>query len=1066
LTDAKGNVGTATYTMGAPAITLSPASAAVGSTVTVSGSGFASGATVSIAYGATPVVLTTVTATSQGTFTKDITVPANQVKGPLSIVAYETAATATNRATATLTVIPKVTIEMGNGAASGTNMVPKNDAGTTITVSATGFAPSSAVTFSWFPSTPSNTFTPATLVTTSAGILAATTSTAAAIATAGTYTLTVTDASGNSATAQMIVGNSGTMWTISPASGPVGTAVTATYFGGANTAAGVVTIGGATASASTVASAAAYPTSATKVITIPTLSAGTYLVTGTGDWAAFGALGATFTVTSSTPSATLAQATAAKGQVIGASGSGFIPSSTLTFSILGNPIGTVAASATGTFATTLTVPNVAVGTYNVLVTDTSYNTAIVSLTIAAPTVTLSATTIQLTGLLGATRVLFNGTGFFGSGSAFTITLGGSACVVQTSLMDRPDGFGVAYGSFTVPSGLVAGAQTLVITDASGNSYTTTMTVRPSITISPSAAPAGNVVTLSGTAFAANSQLSLALDGTLLQLYTGTTAGATTTGAGAVPGSVTFTIPATTAGGAHTITVSDYATVNNTQTATLTVTSPTLTLTPNTGAAGITVTVTGTGWLPGVTAGTITFGTTVVSSTLATGSAGAATGVINGGNTFTVPQVAAGDYTVTVSDGVESLTATFTVTTAAIALSASTGNVGDVIYITGTGFNPQTINLGVTTVLTFGSTAITTLATGFSTPVVYANGTLGCTNTVTNTAVMGIPVVVPSSVAGANTVTIAFSAPALTSSTTYTVVPKITASPTAGILKGTTMTITATGFAATSALTATLNGVAVTLTSGTATIAAGTASPTFFIPVTVAAGANTLVITDAAGNSATTTITVGTPSIASLSVASGPAGTAVQVTGTGFFVTTGNQIFISFDGVTLATNPTTVATSTGSFIAFVNIPAGATVGTHTITATDSNNNQATATFTVTSGSTGITVNQSTMQSSAQTTNGAGQATTTFTAGSTVKASFSLVSSNGASGTVFCAVTFQQGAKVYNMASTPAAISPTANIVSFSNLIPAGATGTWTATLQVYASDGTTPLGVSTLTFTVS
>jgi hypothetical protein len=107
----------------------------------------------------------------------------------------------------------------------------------------------------------------------------------------------------------------------------------------------------------------------------------------------------------------------------------------------------------------------------------------------------------------------------------------------------------------------------------------------------------------------------------------------------------------------------------------------------------------------------------------------------------------------------------------------------------------------------------------------------------------------------------------------------------------------------------------------------------------------------------------------------------------------------------------------------------------------------------------------MTSTAQTTTTSGTATTSFTAGSTVKAGFMLQSTTG-SRDVVVAVTFQQGAKVYNMASFQTTMTTTANAVSFSNLIPAGATGTWTATLQVFASDGTTPLAVTTLTFTVA
>jgi len=1069
LTDANGNVGTATYTMGAPSIT-GPATAACGSTITVSGSGFASGATVTIAIGAST---TTTTATSAGTISQAVTVPSGLNQGAITVFAYETAALATNRATYTLTIVPAISIVMGDGAGSpsGTNTVPKNDASGTITITGSGFAASSAVTLSWSPTTPSNTF--ASITTTSTGAISAITSTAAAFTSMGTWTLTATDAAGNTATAQLVVKNSGVYWIISPASGPVGTTVTAKYFGATAATAGVIQVGGVTATgfASSSPTAAAYPTATTTTFVIPALAAGTYAVTGTNDWAVFNGL-ATFQVTSSAPSVTLASTSAAKGQVVGVTGSGFVPSSTVTISVLGNSLGTITASTTGAISGTFTVPNFQPAAYDIQFTDTSYNTAIKSLTITAPTAVLSKTTIQPSAT--GTRVYFNATGYaFTTGDGpFTITIDGSATgvTVESTLMNKPNGFGVAYGSFTVDTtaNLLAGQHTIAITDAQGNTYTQKITVVPTITLSPTAAPAGNTVTLSGSPFAATSKLSLALNGTYLQLYTSGVAGATTSGAGAIPASVTFTIPATTAGGSYTITVADEATpTNNTQTASFTVTSPTMTLTPSTGAAGITVTITGAGWLPSVSAGTISWGTTILSSGLTTGGPGLTNGKIVSGNTFTVPQVPAGNYTVTVSDGVESLSATFTVATAAISLNAATAQVGDVINVTGSGFNPGiTMTLGTNSFLTFGGASITTLAAGYTTPVTFANGTLGCTQTATATQVQGIPFVVPTgSVAGSNTVTLTFAAPALSSSQTITVVPKIT-STTTGILKGTPVTVSGTGFAATSDLTATLGGQAITFASGSQTIAAGTTTATFSIPVTASTGANTLVITDAAGNSASMTLTIGTPSIASLSATSGSAGTSIQVTGTGFYVTTGNQIFISFDGITLATNPTTVSTSTGSFIAFITVPAGATVGAHTIAATDSNNNQATASFEVTSGSTGSALpDTTTMQNTAKTTTPSGTATTSFTAGSTVKAGFTLQTASG-SRSVVVAVTFQQGAKVYNMASQTATMSTTPTEISFSNLIPAGATGTWTAQLQVFAADGVTALAVQTLTFTVA
>jgi len=157
-------------------------------------------------------------------------------------------------------------------------------------------------------------------------------------------------------------------------------------------------------------------------------------------------------------------------------------------------------------------------------------------------------------------------------------------------------------------------------------------------------------------------------------------------------------------------------------------------------------------------------------------------------------------------------------------------------------------------------------------------------------------------------------------------------------------------------------------------------------------------------------------------------------------------------------------SSASFIAYVTIPTGLS-GNTTVTATDSSNNVGTATFTVTSGAT-FSVSTTTLSSTAQTLNSAGVAATSFAPGSSVQFSFVLETTTG-SGSVVWRITLQQGTSVYNIATTTASISTSPTTLTYTQLIPAGvAAGTWTATVQIFASDGVTPLGVTTLIFTVT
>jgi len=140
--------------------------------------------------------------------------------------------------------------------------------------------------------------------------------------------------------------------------------------------------------------------------------------------------------------------------------------------------------------------------------------------------------------------------------------------------------------------------------------------------------------------------------------------------------------------------------------------------------------------------------------------------------------------------------------------------------------------------------------------------------------------------------------------------------------------------------------------------------------------------------------------------------------------------------------------------------------HTVALTDSSGNTASATFTVGGGPSGFTVSTSTLTSTAVTQNSAGTAQTTFTRGATAKISFSLQASSG-SGSVVWAITFQQGSTVYNIVNVPVSISTTATTYTYSQLIPVSSpAGAWTATIQIYASDGVTPLAVTTLSFTAT
>jgi len=1233
LTDESGNIGKATFSLTKPSITLSSSSGAVADTVTVTGSGFMAGGTVTLQFDATPLTSTkptTIKTTASGTFVARFDVP-SALAGAHTVYAYDgTVKTETNVASATFTVKPSISVNMGTTSGySGKKYVPKGQPDTKVKVSGSGFAASSALEFIFAgPVTPDNEFT----ATTSDAYGTFTDKISDAVNwpdTAGTYSLTITDDSGNSAYATIVATATGKFWVLSKTSGPVGTSVMVTYFGADpaytgeledwdaattewstaekvsgsysakltttsasgyafvrvypgstgimvnnlltgtniptfkywlptgttvhpdlelrftsvdysggtagsvditiyqapwattadqwNTAAGVtgtnlavcygndpvtnapwnsagtlteviayinakgyggwnlyrvspqfgdltgnnvvyiddIKVGATTftlepsdikvhATSTGLAvypTAAAYPTPKTTTFVVPNVLPGVgYSVTGTGGWAT---CSAPFTVTTATPTMTLSPTSGPKlGGPVTITASGFISGASITYTFAGTTLATTTTSVvSGAVIATFDVPPYVTGTHTVALSDGT-NTASATFTITAPSVTPVISTIKS----DTTMIKANLAGF-ASDSDLTITLGGQSATI--TMGDTTDLAGKAYCTFTSPSNVPGGSQKLVITDASGNKYSTTVTAVPKITLTPKAAEPSTEITLTGTGFGDSKTLTLKMNTTSVTLYTDTTAGVTTTSVGEIPDSVTFTVPSTLTTGAYTVTVTDSDYPANTATAKFTVSAPVFTMTPSSGSAGITITVTGTGWIPSVTAeGWIKFDTTTVLIDGDTDSYGRLKPLT--GWRFDVPLVAAGSHTVTVSDGTLERTATFTVITPSITLSATSGNVGGIITITGSGFTPAA---GITGKVYFGATAVALETT--SVTAVASDGTLGT----------GVKIAVPTgSVAGNYTIKLLFTSPDIQASQTFTVIPKISVSPTTGFLRGTEITVTGKGFAASKDITVTIAGTTIVL-SATETEDDGIFSGTYTLPIDQTTGASILIVTDAAGNSASKTITVGVPTV-TLSPSSGAAGTTVQVTGTGFFPADVTYI-IAFDGVVQTTSPPSLTSETGSAIGFFTVPTTAATGTHTVALTDTNGNTASATFTVTTVA-AAAVDSATLSSTAGTVNPTtGTTQTSFARGTSVKNTFVLKTTTGTANVIW-KITFQQpDLSVYNIVTTSASVSTTPSTISMEQLLPSTAqTGTWTATVQIFASDGVTPLAVTTVTFAVT
>jgi len=367
-----------------------------------------------------------------------------------------------------------------------------------------------------------------------------------------------------------------------------------------------------------------------------------------------------------------------------------------------------------TFSAAFNVPSVPRDLYNIQITTTPGDFS--SLFTVTPQITLSPSS----GYVGD-QVTVNGTSFNASSS---VTIYFDAASVGTA--DTDTSGGLSNATFTVPESY-RGSHTVKVSDATGDSPGVTFTTLSKITVTPASGAIGDIVTISGTGFAASSTITFYLDTVTASAVTTTT---NTTGSFT---NNTFTIPPTSRG-SHTIKAADASA--NSATASFTVEQK-MTISPTTGAPGTIVTVTGTGFGASMpitikyNGAPVTTNPTAI-STDAIGSFSAS---------FSVPTCTAATYQVEASDGTYSDSAEFTVEIA-LSLSPTSGNVGTEITTSGSGFAASgtvTVSYDDTQVATSSITADGAFSVTFTAPsstggshiITATDGT----NTVTSTFTM-------------------------------------------------------------------------------------------------------------------------------------------------------------------------------------------------------------------------------------------------------------------------------------------------------------------------------------------
>ncbi|MGD7246808.1 putative Ig domain-containing protein [Ralstonia pseudosolanacearum] len=626
--------------------------------------------------------------------------------------------------------------------------------GTSVAVTGTGFTGATAVKFG---STNAGSFT----------VNSATSITATSPAgSAGTVDLTVTTSGGTSAT------SSADQFTyVAP---PTANASSATVAHGSSSNAITLSISGGTPTSVAVSTAASHGTataSGTSITYTPTASySGTDTFAYTASNAGGTSAAATVTITVSSATVSYAPASPAGGtvgtaysqSVASASGgtspytyalaSGSLPPG-LTLSTGGTLSGTPTSAGTFSFTVTATDSSTGTGPF-------SATSGTLSLTIAAPTITVSPSTLTSPTVGAASSQSVSASGGT-SPYTYAVTAGALPAGMSLSSAGTLSGTPTAGGAFSF---------TATATDSTGGtgpytgsrSYTLTVNA-PTLSITPAA---GSLSATSGVAY---SQAFVAASGTAPYTY------ALSVNSGALPTGLSFNTATgvlsgtpTTAGTANfTVTGTDSSTGTGPYTVsatyTLTTSAPTISLAPAT-LTGATV---GTAYSQSVTAsgGTAPYTYAVTSGALPAGLSLSSAGVLSGTPT------AGGSFSVTIS-ATDSTTGSgpftgsraYTLTVGSPTLTISPASTAGLTAMAGTSYNQSFSAGGGVSPYTYALTVNTgTMPTGLSFHA--ASATLSGTPTTAGTVSFTVTATDGSSGAGpyavSGTYTLTVSAPTLT-----------------------------------------------------------------------------------------------------------------------------------------------------------------------------------------------------------------------------------------------------------------------------------------------------------------
>jgi hypothetical protein len=624
---------------------------------------------------------------------------------------------------------------------------------------------------------------------------------------------------------------------------------------------------------------------------------------------------ATFTVTVLSIIATPAHGPI--GSPVTISGTGFSVSTSLaSLTFLGISVvscsggGSLTTSGTGTFACTFPVPSGTSGS-TVRATDAGGQSATTSFSVTTEVISLSV----YQGPVGALFVVA-GMGFTADAGA-TVAFGSPPPLTPTSCSDGSSvgstitttGGGGFSCSFDAPSdlpGMYSVVATDVTTTATSNSITFVVTV-PAITLSPGQGPVGALFGVAGSGFSVNSGAAVTFSGSSLSptsCSSGTFVGTaiTTTDSGTF--ACTFSVPAE--GPANfNVGANDVATSTPTSTISFTVTAISIVVAPDQGPVGTTVDVAGTGFSVSSALAALVFDSVAISSCASGSLATSVTGTF--GCSFPVPTGSSGTTVAATDPGGQVASAQFLVTIPSVSVTPGQGAVGSEFTLIGAGFQAMT--------------PLTISAAGVDlTPTSCSSGSFSGT-TVTTGATGGFTCTFLLSSQPGGTVTLVATQGANAASASFVVSPSFTIS-TGSAAVGTVISFAGSGFLASTAYTVQWNS-STTLCSGT-TSASGELTCSSAVPA-APAGAHTITI-DQGSTSISSSFSV-IPSI-SVTPSTGPVGTSVTLTGSGFDA--GTSFVVTWQGGATLCSGTT--DSNGGFSCTFTVPSSS-AGTATISVSE-------------------------------------------------------------------------------------------------------------------------------------